>query len=159
MTPSGLNLHVQQCQLWEVCPERYIESWVCSLALTLVSLDEEVVQPLLALISLSVKSRVQMKPVVLQQAGAALCAFEMVNGLFGAESKAEWEGGTRLISIFAARNRPVPGKLFLPGRQSQPLLGTLIFKVSFSFNFVHLRLYCMLYAFESLIQLRREMSL
>lgn len=40
-----------------------------------------------------------MKAVVVQRAGAALFALQMVNGWFGAESKIEWEDGTRLVSV------------------------------------------------------------
>lgn len=40
-----------------------------------------------------------MKAVTVQHASAALSALEMVNGLFWAESKTEWEDGTRLVSV------------------------------------------------------------
>lgn len=64
-----------------------------------------------------------MKAVVVQRAGAALSALQMVNGWFGAESKIEWEDGTRLVS-FIARNRPVPANCFCQGVSHTPFGNT-----------------------------------
>lgn len=61
--------------------------------------------------------------------------------------------------MFYSKKQTCARKLFLPGWESHPFWKTLIFKVSFNFNFVHLRLCCMLYAFGRLTQLRRGMSL
>lgn len=66
----------------------------------------------------------------------------------------------QVVKCFAARNRPMPGRLFLPGRQSHCFQKHWMnSSLTFSFNFVHLRLYCIFYAFERLSQLRRDMSL
>lgn len=61
-------------------------------------------------LNLFVKQRGQMRTVLLQQAGAALSALEMINGL----SWTEWRSGTRLY-VFYSKQQTYARQIVLPG--------------------------------------------